>query len=90
MGRKEQGNRKLKRAAMSLSQEKGKMIRKMRKQDLAMINSYYDMVIDIKEAVEILAQLHTKKLELNLCVSSRFVTLRFKDYIVLEILCVSS
>ena len=44
------------------------------------------MVIDRKEAVDILAQIRIRKLELNLCFSSRFVTLKYKDYIVLEIL----
>ena len=90
MGRKEQAHRKLKTASMILSQDVGQMLRKMRKQDLAVIHTYYDMVIDIKEAVEILAQLHTRKLELNLCFSTRIVTLNYKDYVMLEILCISS
>ena len=32
---------------------------------LAMIHTHYDMVIDVEEAVDIFARLHTRKLELK-------------------------
>ena len=50
---------------MTLSQERQQMIRKTRKQSLAMIHTHYDMAIDMEEAVAIFRQLHTNKLELQ-------------------------
>ena len=50
---------------MTLLQERRQMIRKMRKQSLAMIQTHYDMAIDMEEAVDIFPQLHTNKLELQ-------------------------
>ena len=73
---------------MTLSQDIGQLIRKMRKQGLAMMHTHYDMVIDMKEAVDIFAQLHTRSWILKIWFSSRFVTVKYVDYIVLEILCI--
>ena len=50
---------------MSVSQEIGDIIRKMRKQGLAIINTLYDMVIIMDEAANILGELHVRKLELK-------------------------
>ena len=47
MGRKEQQHSKLKRAAVTFSQDMGQTIRKLKKQGLVMMCAHYDMVIDI-------------------------------------------
>ena len=51
------------------------MIRKTRKQGLAMIHTHYDMVMDMEEAMDLFANSMHDSWSLKLCFISRFVTL---------------
>ena len=46
-----------------------------------MVHTHYDMMISMKEAVDVFVQLHTKNLEHKTLLSSKFVTLKYIDYI---------